>query len=210
MKYLLFLSLLILPVTASADYYSRAVFSDPTSLFSISAGVNDLSSCVDEWGVQLVSFEPFQTVDSNTVPTTQNNATFYFDQINMPSNFPVQQVVFTCPGGTTQNLEFDGGNTLFTFDAAAPASLLSGSDRLLYETLIVYGTVLLIFAGYTIALGLAVLVFNYGWRLIKDRSFTIGGFYVRDLPYKGYNRWRSKKWNMTEGIKRIERGDYNF
>jgi len=201
MKYILLLCFLILPVTASADYYSRAVFSDPTSLFSISAGVNDLSSCTDEWGVQLVSFEPFQTVDSNTVPTTQNNATFYFDQINMPPNFPVQQVVFTCPGGTTQNLEFDGGNTLFTFDAAAPASLLSGSDRLVYEAMVSYGMVLLTIAGVVIAIGVGVLVFNYGWRLIKDRSFTVGGYYLRDVPYKGYNRFRSKQWNLKNTLK---------
>jgi len=29
-----------------------------------------------------------------------------------------------------------------------------------------------------------------------DRSGTIGGFYYARTPYKGYNRWRSRKWNM--------------
>jgi len=29
-----------------------------------------------------------------------------------------------------------------------------------------------------------------------DRSGTIGGFYYARTPYKGYNRWRSKEWNM--------------
>lgn len=29
-----------------------------------------------------------------------------------------------------------------------------------------------------------------------DRSGQIMGFYYAKTPYKGYNRWRSKKWNM--------------
>jgi len=32
--------------------------------------------------------------------------------------------------------------------------------------------------------------------IIHDQSLSIGGFYVRNTPYKGYNRFRSKSWNM--------------
>lgn len=28
-----------------------------------------------------------------------------------------------------------------------------------------------------------------------DKSSKFLGFYVQELPYKGYNRWRSEDWN---------------
>jgi len=47
-----------------------------------------------------------------------------------------------------------------------------------------------------IGVSIGYLVYKFGWRLIKDQSLMIGGFYVRNTPYKGYNRFRSKQWNM--------------
>lgn len=47
-----------------------------------------------------------------------------------------------------------------------------------------------------IAVSIGYLVYTYGWRLINDKSLMIGGFYLRNTPYKGYNRFRSRKWNM--------------
>jgi hypothetical protein len=44
-----------------------------------------------------------------------------------------------------------------------------------------------------IALSMAVW-FVVSW--LSDNSFSIGGYYMHDLPYKGYNRFRSKEWNM--------------
>jgi len=29
----------------------------------------------------------------------------------------------------------------------------------------------------------------------SDKSRKILGFYVNEVPYKGYNRWRSEDWN---------------
>jgi hypothetical protein len=49
----------------------------------------------------------------------------------------------------------------------------------------------------TIVLGVGYLVFRFGWdRVLHDQSLTVGGFYLRKKPYKGYNRFRSRKWNM--------------
>jgi len=48
-----------------------------------------------------------------------------------------------------------------------------------------------------IAVAVGFLVFWFGWKkLATDQSLEIGGYYVRQLPFKGYHRFRSKKWNM--------------
>jgi len=59
-----------------------------------------------------------------------------------------------------------------------------------------FGETLIIVLGAVITIGLGMLIFREGFKLLKDQSYSIGGFYVRNLPYKGYNRWRSKKWNL--------------
>jgi len=60
-----------------------------------------------------------------------------------------------------------------------------------------YGTAILTIITAVISIGLAYLVFRTGWRMMKDQSFQMGGYYLRQTPYKGYNRWRSKAWNST-------------
>jgi len=47
-----------------------------------------------------------------------------------------------------------------------------------------------------IGVSIGYLIYKFGWRLINDQSLMIGGFYVRNTPYKGYNRFRSKQWNI--------------
>lgn len=48
--------------------------------------------------------------------------------------------------------------------------------------------------------GVALVGVGFGWRslndLMNDRSLRFFGYYVRDTPYKGYNRWHSQAWNM--------------
>ena len=55
-------------------------------------------------------------------------------------------------------------------------------------------------AVFVLSLGIAVGVFliKWGWANLKrfDMSGRIGGFYYARTPYRGYNRWRSQKWNM--------------
>jgi len=66
-----------------------------------------------------------------------------------------------------------------------------------------YGTKLILILSYVILIGLGYLVFNFGWDQVQkvlytnlsDRSMKIGGFYLWKTPYKGYNRFRSQKWN---------------
>jgi len=47
-------------------------------------------------------------------------------------------------------------------------------------------------------IGFIIWAVGVAWTkgIFSDRSLKIGGFYVRDLPYKGYKRFRSEKWNM--------------
>lgn len=70
---------------------------------------------------------------------------------------------------------------------------------LIENTATAFGIAVLAIIATTIAIGVAYLLFTVGWnRLINDKSLMIGGFYLRNVPYKGYNRFRSKSWNMKK------------
>jgi len=49
-----------------------------------------------------------------------------------------------------------------------------------------------------LSVGLAVGIFVYKWgsAILLDQSARIGGLYIRKLPYAGYHRFRSRRWNM--------------
>lgn len=70
---------------------------------------------------------------------------------------------------------------------------------LIVNTATTFGVAVLAIIATTIGIGVAYLLFTVGWnRLINDKSLMIGGFYLRNVPYKGYNRFRSKSWNMKK------------
>lgn len=54
--------------------------------------------------------------------------------------------------------------------------------------------VIFAYEGAMIALAICVGLMVTWWG-IKDNSFMIGGMYMKSLPYKGYHRFRSQKWN---------------
>jgi len=66
---------------------------------------------------------------------------------------------------------------------------------LILTSIATFGLAVLAILGAVVGLALGYLVFKYGWRLLNDRSITLGGYYLRDTPYKGYIRFRSQKWN---------------
>lgn len=70
------------------------------------------------------------------------------------------------------------------------------TQALILDALQTFGLAVLAIIGATLVVGIAYLVFKKGWSLFYDKSLMIGGFYVRNTPYKGYNRWRSQAWNM--------------
>lgn len=73
----------------------------------------------------------------------------------------------------------------------------SSTQTLITDGITTYGTAALAILGAVLVLGIGYLVFKFGWRkLITDKSLMIGGYYLRNTPYKGYNRLRSQKWNM--------------
>lgn len=59
-----------------------------------------------------------------------------------------------------------------------------------------FGSALLLIVGSCLLIGLGVLIFKVGWGWLHDKSYSIGGYYLHNLPYQGYHRFRSKKWNM--------------
>lgn len=64
-----------------------------------------------------------------------------------------------------------------------------------------YGLAVLGIITAIIVIAVAYLVFKFGWsRLINDQSLCIGGYYVRNKPYKNYNRFRSQSWNMRNTL----------
>jgi len=71
------------------------------------------------------------------------------------------------------------------------------TQTIVLDTLTTYGLATLAILGAVLTVSVAYLVFRFGWeRLANDRSLKIFGIYVRDTPYKGYNRFRSQKWNL--------------
>lgn len=118
MKYLLVLALLLVGTTASADEYFRApAGSGDYSRLTIDVTINDVAiTCVSDWGISLVQFNPsFAYYTPPAVPVSQNSATFEFLWSNT-GDFNVEQVVADCDGsqGSLASLEFDGGNQLFS------------------------------------------------------------------------------------------------
>lgn len=53
-----------------------------------------------------------------------------------------------------------------------------------------------VFVGAQIAFYIMFKLVNIIKMAIMDKSYKLFGvFYIRNVPYKGYNRWRSKEWN---------------
>jgi len=59
-----------------------------------------------------------------------------------------------------------------------------------------FGTSLLLIVGAVLVIAVGALIFKVGWGWINDKSYSLGGYYLHNLPYAGYHRFRSKKWNM--------------
>jgi len=62
-----------------------------------------------------------------------------------------------------------------------------------------YAKYLLVVLGVVIAIGVGMILFNVAWNLVKhggfDMSGRVMGFYYARTPWRGYNRFRSQKWN---------------
>lgn len=71
------------------------------------------------------------------------------------------------------------------------------TQNLILSAISQYGLAVLAIISAIVVIALAYLVYKFGVdRLLHDQSLMIGGFYVRQTPYKGYNRFRSRKWNL--------------
>lgn len=71
------------------------------------------------------------------------------------------------------------------------------TQQLVLSALATFGSSILVIIASTLVVAIGYLVFTKGWSLFYDKSLMIAGFYVRNVPYKGYNRWRSRQWNIS-------------
>lgn len=61
---------------------------------------------------------------------------------------------------------------------------------------IIFSVFPIVFSFEGALIGLAICIsLLVSWWGISDNSFMIGGFYMKSVPYKGYHRFRSQKWN---------------
>jgi len=59
-----------------------------------------------------------------------------------------------------------------------------------------FGLAMVSILGAVLVVAVGFLVFKIGWGWVSDKSYSIGGYYLHNLPYRGYKRFRSRKWNM--------------
>lgn len=75
---------------------------------------------------------------------------------------------------------------------------ITDTTTLILNAITLFGEKIAIILGAVIGIGVAYLVFNSGWHLLQGTTFTSWAWLDRMTykPYKGYNRFRSRKWNM--------------
>lgn len=78
---------------------------------------------------------------------------------------------------------------------------ITDTQNLILSILSQYGSALLIICGAVIGIFVAYCVYSFGWSLITGRTgFFTSLFPTLDhkiyKPWKGYNRFRSREWNM--------------
>lgn len=77
----------------------------------------------------------------------------------------------------------------------------TNATTLLTNSLTTFGANALIVLSAMIELAVALLIFHFGIkRLFTDKSLEIGGYYLRNTPFKGYKRFKSQKWNMEHMV----------
>lgn len=59
-----------------------------------------------------------------------------------------------------------------------------------------FGSEGLIVLGSLVGIIVGLLIWKFGVAFFHDESFRVGGFYLRKVPYAGYKRFHSQKWNM--------------
>jgi hypothetical protein len=80
---------------------------------------------------------------------------------------------------------------------------IAATESLIIQTLQVLASSVLAILGSVITIAVAYLVYKYGWRMFTDESICLWGFYPRQTPWKGYNRFRSRKWNERKLVENI-------
>lgn len=72
----------------------------------------------------------------------------------------------------------------------------ASSSEAVRAGIISLGTNQFLIWSFLISLVLALFLILWGVYKTMDMSGRIGGFYYARTPWRGYNRFRSQKWNM--------------
>lgn len=119
----------------------------------------------------------------------------YFVDLSYLNSIPAGNIIYFCEGGTICPDDAIAVIALSVI-ATPPATISAGSVQALVVRMGEdFGLSLLAIVGAFLGIAVCVLIFKTGWRYLRDESFTLGGYYLRKLPYRGYHRFRSKKWN---------------
>lgn len=70
-----------------------------------------------------------------------------------------------------------------------------GATTIILEQIETFGLAMLGALSTFVIVGVGFLVFREGKKFLLDQSYSIGGYYLRKTPYRGYRRFRSQKWN---------------
>ena len=70
--------------------------------------------------------------------------------------------------------------------------------NLIVSTLSDFGAVALVILTAVIVVAISFYLYRFGVAIVTGTSFTGWAWLDRHTykPYKGYNRWRSRQWNM--------------
>jgi len=86
---------------------------------------------------------------------------------------------------------------MVTFLSSVTSMTTTTILNIILDTLQVFSLAVFAIISAVIVIGVAYLIFRFGWRrVITDQSLMVGGYYLRKTPVAGYNRFRSQKWNM--------------
>jgi len=77
---------------------------------------------------------------------------------------------------------------------------LTAIKNLMTATLSAFGSQVLIVLTATLGIAIAYYLFKFSWRLIQGTTITNWAWLDRHIykPYKGYNRFHSRKWNVRK------------
>jgi len=197
---------LVTTTTVVGDDVTLTVsFSDPSDL---NGGVPVIPFTDPQWcaGLYASSLEPVGDTNPDQTPqliSTQSFTWTFTDVRDAPDQVFYVGTGFgsSCDGGFYNESFYQSPVTFQVPQSTPPAGTMSAStvvSDVVIPNLTQYGWSIFYVLVAVIGISVAWLVFVYGRSMLRsfDYSGSLFGFYYAKTPYKGYNRFRSKDWNI--------------